>query len=56
MLGKNVKVEPRLVKPFYLERKGEYKADLCRASALYTYGGYYFDVDTGVIRYTANKL
>jgi len=43
------KVEPRLVKHYSRERKGYYKADICRVSELYLHGGYFFDVDIGVI-------
>mmetsp|Transcript_1365 Transcript_1365/g.2543 ORF Transcript_1365/g.2543 Transcript_1365/m.2543 type:complete len:593 (-) Transcript_1365:450-2228(-) len=43
------KSDSRLVKRFYLERKGEWKADLCRAAYLYQNGGYFFDLDIGVI-------
>lgn len=43
------KAERRLVRHFLLERRGELKADLCRAAELYLHGGYYFDVDIGVI-------
>jgi len=41
--------EHRLLRHFLLERRGELKADICRAVELYLHGGYYFDVDIGVI-------
>lgn len=43
-------VEPRLVSFFNKESRGGFKADICRAAALYLRGGYYFDVDIEVIR------
>lgn len=43
------RVEPRLVDAFRYETRGMYKADICRAAALYESGGYYFDVDVEVI-------
>ena len=41
--------EPRLLHHFLNETKGAFKGDICRAAALYLYGGYYFDVDMEVI-------
>ena len=37
-----------LVSYFINETEGMYKADICRGSALYEYGGFYLDVDVGV--------
>lgn len=37
-----------LVEYFQSEKKGMYKADICRAAALAETGGWYFDVDVGV--------
>ncbi|CAJ1954929.1 unnamed protein product [Cylindrotheca closterium] len=37
--------EPKLVPIFWAEKTGAYRADICRIAALYTYGGYYLDVD-----------
>eukprot|EP00571_Detonula_confervacea_P010426 CAMPEP_0172304026 /NCGR_PEP_ID=MMETSP1058-20130122/5488_1 /TAXON_ID=83371 /ORGANISM="Detonula confervacea, Strain CCMP 353" /LENGTH=433 /DNA_ID=CAMNT_0013015085 /DNA_START=186 /DNA_END=1487 /DNA_ORIENTATION=+ len=48
-IGVIAKTEPRLVQHFYRERKGEFKADICRAAELYLNGGYYFDIDIGVV-------
>ena len=42
-------VEPRLLEPFNLEKQWKFKADLCRVAALYTTGGYYFDIDEGPV-------
>ena len=28
----------------------EFKADICRVAELYLYGGYYFDIDIGVVK------
>mmetsp|Transcript_29220 Transcript_29220/g.61658 ORF Transcript_29220/g.61658 Transcript_29220/m.61658 type:complete len:476 (+) Transcript_29220:133-1560(+) len=44
------KVEPRLSKHFEGEDKGEFKADICRVAELYVHGGYYFDIDIGVVK------
>ena len=41
--------EPKLLRYFNDEAKGAYKADICRAAALYNSGGYYFDVDIRVV-------
>mmetsp|Transcript_4772 Transcript_4772/g.10137 ORF Transcript_4772/g.10137 Transcript_4772/m.10137 type:complete len:360 (-) Transcript_4772:1848-2927(-) len=41
--------EPKLLFHFNNETKGAYKADICRAAALYNTGGYYFDVDIRVV-------
>ena len=43
------KSEPRLLPHFQNEKRGEYKADMCRVAALYLDGGYYFDIDIGVV-------
>ncbi|KAL7471544.1 hypothetical protein ACHAXS_011850 [Conticribra weissflogii] len=43
------KSEPRLVPHFQNEARGEFKADICRVAALYLEGGYYFDIDIGVV-------
>jgi len=48
-IGVIAKADQRLVKHFNQERRGEIKADICRAAELYLNGGYYFDIDTGVI-------
>jgi hypothetical protein len=45
-----VKVDPRLLKPFNTEPNGPDKGDICRIAALYLFGGYYFDVDIQVIK------
>lgn len=41
--------DPRLVKHFNEEKRGEFKADICRVAELNLYGGYYFDIDIGVV-------
>lgn len=42
--------EPRLI-PYYVnETRGAFQADMCRISALYLTGGYYFDVDMKSIK------
>lgn len=46
------KAEPRLMDHFNTEKRGEFKADICRVAELYIYGGYYFDIDLGVIHAT----
>jgi len=43
------RVEPKLVPHFDREKKGAYKADICRVAALFEEGGYYFDIDIRVI-------
>lgn len=43
------KSEPRLIEHFQNEQLGEYKADICRIAELYINGGYYFDIDIGVL-------
>jgi mannosyltransferase OCH1-like enzyme len=40
---------PNLVNYFVREEAGSWKADMCRAAALYLTGGYYFDVDIEVV-------
>lgn len=37
---------PRAVQPFYNIKRGEHKADLCRAALLYVFGGAYIDIKT----------
>lgn len=44
-----IRAEPNLLVHFNNETKGAYKADICRAAALYNTGGYYFDVDIKVV-------
>lgn len=34
---------------YFLEIKGQFKADICRIMILYLYGGYYFDIDLDVV-------
>ncbi|KAL7513929.1 hypothetical protein ACHAXN_012550 [Cyclotella atomus] len=41
--------EPKLVKHFTKEKKGDLKADICRIAELLLYGGYYFDADISVV-------
>lgn len=48
-LGVIKKAEPRLVRHFLAETEEEYKTDVCRAAALYLHGGYYHDVDVGIV-------
>jgi hypothetical protein len=43
------KVRPHMLPLFLRERRGSYKADICRIAALYWTGGYYFDVDLRVM-------
>ena len=43
------RVEPNLVPHFDRERRGRYKADICRIAALFEKGGYYFDIDLQAI-------
>lgn len=42
------RVYPALVQYFEGEKKGMFKADICRGSALYETGGFYLDADVGV--------
>jgi Methyltransferase domain len=42
-------ISPDMVDRFTLELNGAYKADMCRAAALYLAGGYYLDVDLRVV-------
>jgi hypothetical protein len=42
------RVFPSLVIYFEKESTGMFKADICRGSALYETGGWYFDIDVGV--------
>ncbi|GMI11343.1 hypothetical protein TrLO_g7772 [Triparma laevis f. longispina] len=42
-------VEPRLLPYFINEKLGMFKADMCRVAALYLNGGYYLDIDLGVV-------
>jgi len=42
------RIRPGLISYFINETEGMYKADICRGSALYEYGGFYLDVDVGV--------
>ena len=42
------RVFPSLIPYFKNETQGMFKADICRGSTLYEYGGFYLDVDVGV--------
>lgn len=44
-----VDADPKLLRHFNNETRGAYKADICRAAALYATGGYYFDIDIRAI-------
>ncbi|KAL7555851.1 hypothetical protein ACA910_017352 [Epithemia clementina (nom. ined.)] len=44
------RVEPKLNPFFETEPMGKYRGDVCRATALYLLGGYYFDVDMKAIQ------
>ncbi|KAL7564091.1 hypothetical protein ACA910_012370 [Epithemia clementina (nom. ined.)] len=44
------RVEPKLVPFFETEHMGNYRGDVCCATALYLLGGYYFDVDMKAIQ------
>ena len=43
------KVQPKLVKHFTKEKRGDLKADICRIAELLQFGGYYFDADISVV-------
>jgi Glycosyltransferase sugar-binding region containing DXD motif len=43
-------VEPRLAIHFRNEKQGAFKSDICRLAALYTRGGYYFDIDMKTVQ------
>ena len=43
------RIYPQLASHFLNENNGAFKGDICRVAALYLYGGYYFDVDMGVV-------